>query len=447
MTFRTLLLAIAFSTACFGLAEAQITTMTLDQAVEFAWNNNTQIRQKQIEIADADQQVLENQAFGIPQLSARADYTRYLVVPQQPIPETFRLGFEAVLPDTVTVPNSAAFFLKNNFTASIDLDAMVFDARFFIGLKAAKQFRTLVTQELESEKRNVRSDVVNAYLPILLINQSIRILDSNITIVDKLLFETDQLFQAGFAEQLDVDRQTLALSNLKTQKASLEGQRTTALNRLKYTIGFPVEDDLEILETMEGLLAFASENDLTGEFDLNRRPDFVLTQEAVRINDVRIAVERSEYFPRMRAFASAQEAYQGNTSEDDFWAPNVFVGASLSIPIFSGLERKAKVERARLAKANVEVQQQDLIRAIRLEVSATRNDYNTALQAYEEQQKNLRLAERIYNTTEIKYSEGVGSSVEVVQAQQGLYDAQRNYLQATYDLVLAKQNLDIALGN
>jgi len=440
MTFRIssfFLLIICISLGPAG--RAQSSAMTLEQAIEFAWNNNTQIRQKQIDIADAQQQIIENQAFGIPQLSAALDFTRYIVVPQAPIPRAF-------IPDSVDAPRSAAFVLKNNFTAGINLDAMVFDARYFIGLKAAKQYKVLVAQEMQAEKRNVRSDVVNAYLPILLVNQSLNLLDSNIAIIEKLLYETEQLYETGFAEQLDVDRQRLSLSNLVTERKSLERQRNTALKRLKYTIGYPVEQELEVLESLEGLLQFAEIPDLTANIDLNRRPDYVLTQEALRINDVRIGVEKSAYYPVLRAFASAQENYQGNTSQDAFWAPSVFVGASLNIPIFSGLERKAKVERARLAKAQVEVQQQDLIRGIRLEVAAARNEYNRALETYEDQQDNLALAERIFNTTKIKYSEGVGSSVELVQSERGLYDAQSNYIQALYDLVLAKQNLDIALG-
>ncbi|MEM9527074.1 MAG: TolC family protein, partial [Bacteroidota bacterium] len=59
---------------------------------------------------------------------------------------------------------------------------------------------------------------------------------------------------------------------------------------------------------------------------------------------------------------------------------------------------------------------------------------------------NLELAERIYETTQIKYREGVGSSLEVVQAEQALYESQANYLQALYDTLVAKEDLYLALG-
>ena len=105
------------------------------------------------------------------------------------------------------------------------------------------------------------------------------------------------------------------------------------------------------------------------------------------------------------------------------------------------------IQRAQLESEKIVLQQQELERSIGLEVSNARIQYSNALENLDSQQKNRALAERIYQTTQVKYREGVGSSVEVSQAEQSLYDTQRNYLQALYDLILSKMNLDLALEN
>jgi len=418
---------------------------TLQQAIDYALENSTTIREAQINIADAEQQIVEQRSFGIPRINGDVGYSYYAIVPQQPLPEAFRDALEQIVPPGEEVPENAAFFLRNNFNAGLRMDAMVFDPSYFVGLKAARQFKSLVGQEYQVARRDVHKAVVEAYLPVLLINQSLEVLDSNIAVLEDLLSETRALYEAGFSEQLDVDRQVLSLNNTRTTRDNFEGRKESALRRLKYAMGYPVDQPLVVDQTLDDLLEYASDQDLNAPVNPMSRPDYQLVQQSLEINDLRVKLNRSGYWPSMSAFGTLEQSYQGNTFRDGFWAPASQLGVQLSIPIFDGLEKSAKVQRARLQKEQVEVRERDLYRAIHLEIGVARNNYNTAFETLERERENLDLAERIFETTQIKYREGVGSSVEVTQAEQSLYTAQQNYVQALYDLVLAKQNLDIAL--
>ncbi len=447
MNVRKGLLAISLILGGFTFlfAQDEANRLTLQEAIDYALEKSTAIRNAQIKIADAEQQIIEQRAFGIPQLNGDVGYSYYAIVPQQPLPQAFRDALEQIVPPGEEVPENAAFFLRNNFNAGLRMDAMVFDPSYFVGLKAARQFKSLVGQEYQVARRDVHKAVVEAYLPVLLINQSLEVLDSNLAVLEDLLAETRALYEAGFAEQLDVDRQILSLNSTRTTRENFEGRKESAIRRLKYAMGYPVDQPLVVDQTLDDLLDYASQEDLTGPIDPLRRPDYQLVQQSLQINDLRIKLNRSGYWPSMSAFGTLEQSYQGNTLQDGFWAPSSQLGVQLRVPIFDGLEKSAKVERARLQKAQVEVQERDLYRAIHLEIGVARNNYNTAFETFQREQENLDLAERIFETTKIKYREGVGSSVEVTQAEQGLYSAQQNYVQALYDLVLAKQNLDIAL--
>ena len=117
------------------------------------------------------------------------------------------------------------------------------------------------------------------------------------------------------------------------------------------------------------------------------------------------------------------------------------------MPIFDGFRRRSQIERAQLQAQLLTNQRMELERAIDLEVVNARESYRNAAQRIEFQRSNLELANRIYETARIKYKEGVGSSIEVQQAEQSLFATQQNYTQAAYDLVVAKSDLDRALGN
>ena len=80
----------------------------------------------------------------------------------------------------------------------------------------------------------------------------------------------------------------------------------------------------------------------------------------------------------------------------------------------------------------------------------TRNNfvsYQNAKATLSNTKRSLDLVQTIYDKTLIKFKEGVGSSIEVTQAESQLFEAQANYINALYDLLITKTDLDIALGN
>lgn len=420
--------------------------LTIDQAVDYAWANTTSIKNASINIADAEQQIVERRATGLPSLSGSANYNRYLEIPVQVLPEQFVQLIQALNPGE-EVSNEGTFLLQNNFTAGLNLDALIFDGSYFTALKAAKHYRSYVQEEFLVEKQNVRYQVVDAYLPVLLMDKNLEILNLNLGNMDKLLFETQEMYKAGFAEQLDVDRLELSKANLEIEKENLENQRESALNVLKLVLNYPLDKDLILTEDLENLHTSLSGEAVTGPINIGNRRELTLVESGLELQNLNVEVNQKAFWPTLRGSAVYQQTYQGDSFSDGFWAPTTFVGLNLNVPIFDGLGKKANVERARLEREKVINQKMDLERSIRMEVHNARIAYLNARRSLENQEKNLDLAQRIYQTTQIKYREGVGSSLEINQAEQSLYQTQSNYLQSLYDLVTARFQLMKAMGN
>ena len=433
------LLLIALVIFLFGGLSAQ-QTFTLEEAIEYAYQNNRTVRNAQVNVADAESQILERRASGLPQVNGSLNFNHYLKVPKQALPDAFLIGAP---PGT---PREVSFFLQNNFTAGASVQQMIFDGSFFVALRAARQYRSYVQAELLSARQEVKNQVVAAYLGPLILRENAGYLQKNIQNLSTLLRETQALFEAGFVEQLDVDRLQLSLSNLETELENLTRQEQIALNFLKMSMGYPITEDLSVSDNLEELLAAANATELNTDIPLRSRPEYQVIVLGEQLNQSNIDNIRATYIPTAYANAGYQWQYQGDDFETGFWAEQANIGINVNVPIFDGFRRRSQIERAELQGQILSNQRQDLEQLITLEVTNARESYQNAARRIAFQERNLELANRIYETAQIKYREGVGSSIEVQQAEQSLYQTQQNYTQAAYDLVVAKADLDKALG-
>ena len=417
--------------------------MTLDDAIKYALEHSIDMRLAQINIADANEQIIERRAIGIPQVSAGVDYQYFIQVPASVVDIS---NFDPNVPEGTF--EKLQFGLKNNLTASIQAQALLFDASYITGLKAAKAYRDYVQRDRDRVIYEVKNKIVEAYLPALILEESKKTLLKNIANVDKLLVETRALYKEGFIEQLDVDRLELSLANLETEVENVDRQKELIYNVLKFQMAYPITDSIIAVDDIEKLFEPATDEQLVAEINYARRPEIQVLELGIHLNELNVKLNKSGYLPSLAAYGSYQQSAQGdNLFDNPVWVPSTVVGLQLNVPIFDGFEKRAKINRAKLDLEEARNQEIQLKQAISLEVTNARTSYINAQQRLASQKKNMDLAERIYNTTKIKYKEGVGSSLEITQAEQSFYDTQQNYTQARYDLLVAKRALEKALGD
>lgn len=420
-------------------AQAESDVFSLKQAVDYAFANNNTIKNARVDILDAEQNVKERLSTGLPQINGSLDFQHFLQVPVLPLPEAFGMG-------DPNAPESIAFQLKNSFTAGISARGMLFDGSFFVGLRAARASADYFNLQLENSQRTVRQQVTQTYFPTLLLNTNVAILDNNISNLQKLKDEVSAQYDAGFVEQLDVDRLTLSLNNLRSQRDQVAQQADNALRALKFTLNYPLEQPLRVEDDLDKLETEIDAALLTMDIPYLDRSELRLLDKTIYLQGLNEELQRAAYLPTVYATLSGQYQYQGDNLSDGFWAPTVVIGLSANIPIYDFGGRAARVERAKLATQKVINQRNDVQRSIELEVVNARATFTANSDRLSVTKDNLALAQRIYDTTQIKYREGVGSSVEVVQAEQALYESQANFLNALYETLVAKEDLFLALG-
>ncbi|MFK8008494.1 MAG: TolC family protein [Saprospiraceae bacterium] len=437
--FLTLLLLI------FGIsANAQnVKSFTLDEAIAYALTNSYDIKNAHIGIADADQLIKENKAIGMPQVSGSLGYSYSFKLPETVVPAGLFTG----MPIEGEFEKLPAFGAKNRITATIDASFLAFDYSYLTALKAARTAKNMAFSQKEQAEMMVKNQVREAYLPPLILEETKKTLQKNIVNLEKLFFETKELYKAGFVEQLDVDRLELSLANLNTEVNNLDRQKELVYNVLKFTMNYPADQSIVISDDINRLLVDADSGDLEGDINYSTRAEYRVAQQGQILQDLNVSYIKSTYYPNLVTFAQYQQTGQsGKIFQDNLWTDLGVVGLSINVPIYSGGAKKAKLQRAKLDLEKSNNQLRSLERVIWMEVGNARIAYSNAVQRVADQQKNLDLAQRIYDTTQIKYKEGVGSSLEITQAEQALFQSQQNVIQARYELLLAKVDLDQALG-
>ncbi|MBK6933433.1 MAG: TolC family protein [Saprospirales bacterium] len=422
------------------------TAMRLADCVQYALDNHPQVQIAKLQIADADCQIKENTAIGLPQISAGIDYQYFIKRPGIPA-SVFQFGSSGPGADSLDDVR-IVFSSKHSLSPSITLQQLLFSNSYLTGLKAARHYRQFVQLQQAVTQKTLRDQVTDAYLPALLIAENLLILDKNIANLEKLLQETQATNQAGFAEQLDVDRLQLALSSLRTERENLARQRDIVVNILKMAMGMPVKQELSLSDDLGALMAQYADADLTAGLNYMNRPEYVALLKGRELRLLQADLYRKPWMPTVAGFVQYQPGWQGGFAEGNKWffIPSAIAGISVQIPIWDGGANAARHERAIIAAQAIDAQQQLLENAFDLEIETARKQYLNASERVGSQQQNLELAQRIYNTTQTKYKAGVGSSFELVSAEQQLYAAQQALMNAQFDLLTAKVTIRKALG-
>ena len=431
----TLLAFLCFQVS-FGQAEL---SLSLDQALDMALQKNTTMLNAALDIDYAETQVNEIKAQGLPQVNGSADFSHTFKIPTQIIPGDF-VG----QPGTTI---ATQFGVPFNVNVGVGASQLLFDGTFFLGLKAASEFVNISKLSASASEIDIKEGVTKAYYMALISQQNIGQLNTSLANIKKLQSETEQLYKAGFAEKLDVDRLTLSVSNLEININKLQNQAKLAKQLLLNTIGVDVNQELTLTSKIPGE---PTSDSYAAVFNPDNRIEIKLIDQQQELNQLNLKRYKMGYFPSLYgnfSYGSSTFASDGKFGElGDDWYGNGRYAVSLNVPIFDGLYKKAKMDQAKIDIKKTENTKQQALLGMNLQVSQAKTNYLNALKTIELQKKSQDLAESIFNTTKIKFTEGIGSSFEMINAESELTQANTNYLNALYELNVARIDLNKALG-
>ncbi|MFP4844250.1 TolC family protein [Winogradskyella sp. PE311] len=429
----------------FGFGQNATTSLSLQEAIDFALENNRQAINAARDIDAAKQQKWETTASGLPQLSANVDYQNFLKQQVSVIPAEFFGGNQGEFAEVV-------FGTKQSVNAFATLNQKIFDGSYLVGLQSAKVFLEISENAKIKTDLEVRKAVIDAYGNVLLAKESVSIFERNIEVLEKNLYETRKIYENGLEEEESVEQLQITLSGVKSNLNNVKRLETLAYQMLNITLGLDIYDTTNLSDTLETL---TEQNISLSLLEADENPgntiDYLIAQNDTKSKELLVKLEKSKALPTLNAFinggysAFSDEFTFTNSNQD--WFGSSLLGLNLSIPIFSSGMRNSATQRA---KIDLEKSQTDLLETeqrIKLQIASAKSNYQFAIEDYENKKENLELAERIESKNQTKFFEGIGSSFDLRQAQTQLYSAQQELLQSMLDVINSKAELETVLNS
>ncbi|SNR26214.1 Outer membrane protein TolC [Maribacter sedimenticola] len=428
----------------FGYAQEQTYSYTLEEAVQFALENNYAAINAERDIIDAQKQKWETIASGLPQINGAVSYQNQLKQPVSLLPAELAGGEAGTfIPVIFSQPQSA--------TATATLTQQIFDGSYIVGVQATKAFLSYSANNKEKTALDVRKQVVEAYGNVLLAEESVDILEKNKATLEKNLYETSKLYENGLGDEESVDQLQITLSSIENQLQNALRLKEITLQMLNLSMGLDLDIPTKLKENLEDLTVSKIDLGIVGsDFNINDNVDFKLAENVNQQRYYEWKLARSRALPTLNAFVNyGSSAYSDNfdfLSSDQQWFDSSILGFDLSIPIFSSFKRSASTQRAKIALEKAKTQLTEAEQQIRLQLENAKNSYTLAISNYETAKQNLELSERIEQKNQIKYKEGLATSFELRQAQTQLYTTQQEYLQSMVEVINKKTELEIILN-
>ncbi len=451
--------------------KASPSSFTLDACIQYAMEHTVDVKNARIDEQIADARVKETIGMGLPQIDGSVSlqhnpklapfYSKYDPNDQGPFSSQLA-SIPGIQPgDLVALPN---FFQQPSIgNASLSINQLLFNNSYLVGLKASDTFRSLSRKTSEQTQIQIVENVTKAYYAVLISNERIVLFDSNIGRVDSLLKNTKALNENGFAEAIDVDRIQVSMNNLKSERLKFINLQVLSLGLLKFQMNYPLNDPIEVEGSLDDLKI--DENLFTeyeAEWDYKNRIEYKILDTQKRLQELEVKNRFSKSTPSLVGFATLSYSTmspniaglfktESSIADTEFygpdkWYPSSVFGISLNVPIFSGMQRSAGLQQAKLSLLKIENSYSSLKQGIDLSIQQNSILYKNGIETLGSQKENMELAQRVARVTKIKYEQGVGSNLEVTEAESSLREAQVNYYNALYDAIVAKIDLDKAYG-
>lgn len=417
--------------------------LSLDAAIDYAVKHNVAAKNARLDVAIQKAKNAEVTGLALPQVSAKDEFNSYPNQLQSFVPAEFVNGPPGTF---IAVP----FTPKFSNTASASASQLIFDGTVLVALQAKKTLVRLAELSAQSSLQDVRYNVQSAYFSLVVSRKQFDIVGNSLAIFRKMANDQSAMRKEGFIEKIDVDRTTVQLNNLQTDSIRIGNMLETGYQMLKYAMGMDLNTPIILTDTSVDARIDNAAATLTTEVDYNKRVEFNLLQTQLKLNEYDLKRYRYKGLPSLSAFASGAYTYSSNRFTDVATPSNYIfysiVGATLNVPIFTGFQRTNQVKQA---KYNVEKTRNNIDNVkltIDYQAKQTRTTLRNALMTLENQKRNLELANSVVDIANKKYKAGVGSSLEVNDAQTGLLQTQNNYFQAMLDVITAQTDLQKALG-
>jgi outer membrane protein len=419
---------------------AQKNVLTLEDAIKIALENSNQVKLSQLEILKSDEKLVEARSALIPRISASGSYSRYLKKPVLFLPPDSPFG--RMTGGVIEIG------FDNSYLGAISLQMPLFSWNLYAGIRSALKGKSLAEQAYKSVTLKTIADVKKAFYGALLARENYKITKMRVDLAEDNLKNVEKMYRQGIASEYDYISAQVQYQNLLPLLIQAENNLELAKNALKLVLGIDFKEDIEIEGEMkvDSLIGVDYASSLKDLYEKN--PDLKQAELQVELSREIVSLEVSGHLPSL--FLTGNLQYQAQANDFNFnqyrWIRTTFIGLQIQIPIFNGFGTQARVDQAQASFQQAIERLNFTKQALENELKNTIYRIEQSGRRIESQKRAVELAELGYKIARKRFESGVGTQLEVSNAEVNLAQARLNYLQAIYDYLIAMSDLEKLTG-
>ncbi|KDN56662.1 TolC family protein [Flavobacterium seoulense] len=411
-------------------------TLTLKDAIQYALENKAEAKKAQLKVENSEYQIQEVRSRALPQVSINGNMTYNPILQLNALPGDF---FGA--PGTTLL---APLGQKWTSTGGVSLTQALFDQSVFTGLKAARTTREFYQINNQLTEEQVIERVANNYYQVYVLRQKLALIESNLKTTSKVRDIVKGQFDNGLAKRIDLDRMTVNLSNINTQKQQIINSVQLQENALKFYIGMPIDTEIDIPQSEFEVTPTA----FTDIPNSANRSEFLILKKQEELLVLQKKSILATYYPTLSLSANYNYIGQGpqmplfaKPADGVYWSDFSSIGLNLRIPVFTGFGTRAKVRQADIELRTIQEDIKDTQLSLDLDYKNAKTQIENSIITIENQKENMRLADEILKNINNNYAQGLASLTDLLDAENASIEAQNNYTAAVLDYKLAEIKL------
>ncbi|MDR2122457.1 MAG: TolC family protein [Flavobacteriaceae bacterium] len=410
--------------------------ITLKEAIEYALHNKAESKKAMLDIENSEYQIRQAKSGIYPALNASANLGYSPILQETAIPgEMFGQPGEVVM---------ASFGQKWNSSLGVSLSQNIFNQAVFTGLKAARTTREFYQINAQLTDEQVIERVATAYYNVFIQKEQLAIINSSYATTQKVRDIIKNLLDNGLARRIDLDRTEVQLTNIGSTRQQLINAVQIQENALKFYMGMPVAQPIELAEEDFEIRPALLENEiavenLTALRVLKKQEELLILQKEAA---------KARYYPILSLSANYNYAGQSNVfpigkgkSDGVYWSDYSAIGLSLQIPVFNGFSIKSTVSQSEISIKKLQEDINDTRLGLELEYQNAKSQIENNLATIESQKENVALAQKVLDDTQNNYMQGLANLTDLLNAQDSLVQAKNNLSNAILQYKLAEIQL------
>ena len=401
-------------------ATSQPQTLSLQDAVGFAVEHNKSLKASRLNIELQQKMITEAISAGIPQINANLNY-------QTNFGQSVSMG-----------ETGLSIKMEDNFTLGASASWTVLNGEWIVGIQTAKIAKTLASQQVDADALDIKSTIYNSYYTILVCERLVQILQENLDNMSQILEHTQNMYNAGSVEISDVDQIRITVGQLNNSLLSMERTLDVNYNLLRIQLGLKAGTPITLTDRLDDFLGEEGFANLAlKDFDINNNLQYQLTLTQEELQKKAVSAKKWAYAPTL----SAGYNYQYQIVSGGFMTIPHTATVTLSVPIFSGLQRKSQLDQEKITLQQTQLNKSLLEDQLRLNEAQYKYDLQNATENYTLQKENVEVAKSVLGHYQAKFNVGNISSLDLTQANNNYLEAENNYTSACLDLLEAQTNL------